>query len=146
MNNTYMYYLTERPFSIGTVPNERDVISFKNFDSRIWLDEIKHMAWGYVVYPYEIDKKTLDHFSMRAPIPAEDDLAVRLNTGEFILVFTADDGSFDYSIYNKAFCLLDGGQIDGYESYEDLVKDIAEERKARTWKKVDAEKLRELVA
>lgn len=45
----YRYYSTMRPVNPGTFPNH-DVKSLHNFSTRIYVESIKHEAWGYLDY------------------------------------------------------------------------------------------------
>ena len=44
----YRYFSTMRPVSIGTYPNNGNVVEIHNFDSREMVKSIGREAWGYL--------------------------------------------------------------------------------------------------
>lgn len=59
----YRYYSTLRPVGIGTYPKE-GMIRFENFNSRIPVREIDHMAWGYLDYDRRLPEKEADSYDL----------------------------------------------------------------------------------
>ena len=57
----YTYYSLRRPVSIGTFPRD-GIISFENFDSRTYIDEIKHEAWAKLIYSRELTSQELSNY------------------------------------------------------------------------------------
>ena len=49
MGEQYKYFSTQRPISIGTYSRKNNV-SFKNYDTRQFVEEINTEAWGELVY------------------------------------------------------------------------------------------------
>lgn len=66
INSTYRYYSIMRPIDIGSVPMRPKFIRFKNFESRITVDESKHTkAWGYVDYGELLDPELADDYDLK---------------------------------------------------------------------------------
>ena len=59
----YRYYSILRPVSIGTYPKD-GVILFENYNSRIPVKEIDHMAWGYIDYDRKLTDKEADNYDL----------------------------------------------------------------------------------
>lgn len=56
------YYSTLRPIDLGTVP--KNFTSYKNFDTRKYVDSIGHEAWGWVEYDKELTKDEMDAYEL----------------------------------------------------------------------------------
>ena len=67
----YRYYSTERPVSLGTYPKTRGnmPINIKNFETRLYVPEVKHEAYGYLEYEHELTDKQIDAYEL---YPAQD--------------------------------------------------------------------------
>ena len=53
----YRYFSTMRPVSIGTYPNNGNVVEIHNFDSREMVKSIGREAWGYIDYSKPLTEK-----------------------------------------------------------------------------------------
>lgn len=62
----YRYYSTSRPLSIGTFPKPQGnmVLDIRNFDDRIFCEEIGREAWGYIEYELPISPVLLKNFEL----------------------------------------------------------------------------------
>ena len=60
----YRYYSTQRPVDIGTSPKTKKVIKIKNFDERIYVNEIERPAWGYIEYAEKLDDDDADAYEL----------------------------------------------------------------------------------
>ena len=60
------YYSTLRPVGIGTFPKptENKVLSIENFNSRIYVHEINHEAWGYIEYEKPLSEKEAQNYDL----------------------------------------------------------------------------------
>lgn len=61
------YYSTQRPIFPGGFPNREKVEQIKNFDTKIFCEEIGEEAWGFVDYSEPIEKEQADAYEL---IPA----------------------------------------------------------------------------
>lgn len=52
------YYSTQRPILPGGFPNRGKVEQIKNFDTKIFCEEIGEEAWGFVDYIEPLKKRT----------------------------------------------------------------------------------------
>ena len=51
------YYSTQRPILPGGFPNREKVEQIKNFDTKIFCEEIGEEAWGFVDYIEPLEKE-----------------------------------------------------------------------------------------
>lgn len=59
----YTYYSLHRPVSIGTFPRE-GMVSFENFDSQMYVDDIKREAWAKLTYNRELTPQELNDYEL----------------------------------------------------------------------------------
>ncbi len=57
----------------------------------------------------------------------KDEVAFTFNNGSSILIQNASDGSYDYTIYDRNYNEIDGGQYNNYSSKLNLAEDIAKD-------------------
>lgn len=62
------YYSTQRPIGPGTIPQytENPIKEIKNFDNRIFCEEINREAWGYVEYEKPLSQKEAAEYELAA--------------------------------------------------------------------------------
>lgn len=58
-----IYYSTLRPVSIGTFP-KKGIISFENYDRRIYIPEINHEAWAELRYERELTRSEMEQYDL----------------------------------------------------------------------------------
>lgn len=58
----YYYYLIARPRSVGTQPD--DYLSAEDYDSRTYIPEIDHKAWGRLGYGRRLRQKELEVYEL----------------------------------------------------------------------------------
>lgn len=60
------YYSTLRPVSIGTFPNPigNSVLEIKNFDRKMYCEDIDRKAWGYIDYSSPLSQKDIDDYEL----------------------------------------------------------------------------------
>lgn len=58
------YYSTQRPVMLGCFPKKAEVVEIKNFDEKIFCEEIGKEAWGYIEYQTELTKKEADAYEL----------------------------------------------------------------------------------
>lgn len=63
----HRYYLLLRPFGIGTQP--QGMTDWHNFDSRKYIPEIDHEAWGWVEYDHPLTQEEVDAYDMKEVKP-----------------------------------------------------------------------------
>lgn len=61
------YYSAQRPILPGGFPEREKVEQIKNFDTKIFCDEIGEEAWGFVDYSEPLEKEQADAYEL---IPA----------------------------------------------------------------------------
>lgn len=67
MEGRFRYYLTERPFSIGTFPNNGNLIYHFDYDCRTNIPGVG-MVWGFVDYSKPLTEKEISDYELT---PAE---------------------------------------------------------------------------
>ena len=50
IKKTYRYFLSQRPFTVGSVPNMDKIVNSKEFMNKTFIPTIGQEAWGYVEY------------------------------------------------------------------------------------------------
>lgn len=62
----YRYYSTQRPVMPGSYPKPQGnkVLEIENFDSRMYVDEIKREAWGFVEYEKPLSETLVRDFEL----------------------------------------------------------------------------------
>lgn len=58
------YYSTQRPILPGGFPNREKVERIKNFDDKIFCEEIEEEAWGFVDYIEPLEKEQADAYEL----------------------------------------------------------------------------------
>lgn len=58
------YYSTQRPILPGGFPNREKVEQIKNFDDKIFCEEIGEEAWGFVDYSEPLEKEQADAYEL----------------------------------------------------------------------------------
>ena len=62
----YRYYSTESPVSLGTYPKTKDntPVNIKNFETKIYVPEISHEAYGYLEYENKLTDKQVSAYEL----------------------------------------------------------------------------------
>ena len=58
------YYSILRPVGIGTFPKRAPVERIKNFDRRVYIQEIGREAWGYIEYAEPLTEKEMRQYDL----------------------------------------------------------------------------------
>lgn len=58
------YYSTVRPLMPGGYPQKETVLEIKNFDKKIFCDEVGRDAWGYIEYSDELPEKEAEEYEL----------------------------------------------------------------------------------
>lgn len=58
------YYSTRRPLAPGGYPKRKTVKEIKNFDSRIFLEEIGMEVWGYIEYTEPLEENEAEAYEL----------------------------------------------------------------------------------
>ena len=58
------YYSTQRPILPGGFPNGEKVEQIKNFDTKIFCEEIGEEAWGFVDYTEPLEREQADAYEL----------------------------------------------------------------------------------
>lgn len=59
----YRYYSLLRPIGPGTFPGRP--IEIKNFDERIWVEAVKHEAWGWLEYLEPLTEADANNYDLK---------------------------------------------------------------------------------
>ena len=59
----YKYFSILRPVGPGTYPKE-GIVGFHNYNSRIPVAEIDHMAWGFLYYDRQLSEKEANNYDL----------------------------------------------------------------------------------
>lgn len=62
---SYKYYSTQRPISIGTYPTKNN-LDIKNYDTRTYINEINREAWGELTYSEPLTDNQLKEYELVA--------------------------------------------------------------------------------
>ena len=60
----YRYYSKLRPISYNTYPKNDNYIGFKNFDDRIFCEDVKDWTWGYVEYSERLSDRDIFDYDL----------------------------------------------------------------------------------
>ncbi len=60
----YRYYSTMRPVMPGGFPKSQEVVEIKNFDSRMYVEEIGREAWGYIEYAETLTEQEIAAYEL----------------------------------------------------------------------------------
>lgn len=84
------YYSTLRPIGIGCYPNNHDVLEIVNFNERVFVEQINHAAWGYIVFADELSEKEADSYDL---------ISAECKTWFGVLVTIPNDGETTAKMY-----------------------------------------------
>lgn len=59
----YKYYSILRPIAPLTYPKE-NLISFKNYDKKTFIESINRAAWGELIYSEKLSEKALKEYEL----------------------------------------------------------------------------------
>lgn len=65
VNKTYRYFLTQRPFTVGSVPKMDKIVNSKEFMNKSFVPTIGQEAWGYVEYRESLDKNVCKQYELK---------------------------------------------------------------------------------
>ena len=65
VNKTYRYFLTQRPFTVGSVPKMDKIVNSKEFMNKSFVPTIGQEAWGYVEYRESLDKDVCKQYELK---------------------------------------------------------------------------------
>lgn len=65
VNKTYHYFLTQRPFTVGSVPNMDRIVNSKEFMNKSFIPTIGQEAWGYIEYKESLDKDVCKQYELK---------------------------------------------------------------------------------
>lgn len=86
------YYSTQRPILPGGFPDREKVEQIKNFDTKIFCEEIGEEAWGFVDYIEPLKKEQADAYELTL---------VGMKTYWFVTTSVYDDGRVIAAITNS---------------------------------------------
>ena len=109
----YRYYLLLRPVGIGTQP--QGMADWHNFDSRKYISEIDHEAWGWVEYDQPLSQEEIDAYDMKGVIDESMKLKSILSKCSFPIWVNVEtlDKTWTYGLLNG-----DEAQLEVLRNYE----------------------------
>ena len=120
VRKNHRYYLIQRPFTVGAIPNPRKVIDSKEFTNKSFVPIIGQEAWGYVEYDEPLDEETCKHFGLKesydfcsfldsidysirgiSPFYTEKEESAWIHENDEILAEMADEFKYDIILVRK---------------------------------------------
>ena len=100
VNKTYRYFLTQRPFTVGSVPNMDRIVNSKEFMNKSFVPTIGQEAWGYVEYRESLDKDVCEQYELKEGYDLSDyysnTYVKEADENGYIIIITIDKSTIKY--------------------------------------------------